>query len=1379
MIRAGVAVLAGLALLGCTRLAVGDGPVSAPAGGKPPHQRLLPAEDAKTAQHLEARVAELTAAGQLAEALKPAEEVAELRAKRQGADHYQAADARWSAEALRRVLKQDPDVRADYSRCPRLSEAASQSEAKADFKAALPRREKILAIYRKALGEDHPHTATCYNTLAYNLFALGRYAEARPLFEKALAIRRKALGEDHPETAESCNKLAENLLAQGRRAEAWPLLERALAICQKALGEDHPETAQSYNNLAVNLLAQGRYAEAGPLFEKALAIRQKTLGEEHPDTATSYNNLAMNLHAQGRYAEAGPLFERALAIKRKALGEEHTETALGYNNVAYNLDPQGRYAEARPLYEKALAINRKALGEEHPNTAKSYGNLAANLGAQGRYAEARPLYEKALAIFQKILGEKHPDTAKSYRNLASNLHTQALYAEAQRLYEKALAIHQKTLGEEHPETAKSYNDLALNLHAQGQYTEARPLTEKALAIWRKVLGEDHPETARGYNNLAYNLGEEGRYAEAGPLYERALAISRKALGEENPETARGYHNLAMNLYSQGRYAEVGPLLEKALAIYRKALGEDHPYTARIYGNLANNLRAQGRYTEAQALYEKALATRQKALGEDHPDTAKSYNNLANNLCSQGRYAEALPLHEKALAISQKAQGEDHPGTAQSYTNLAGNLVAQGRYAEAERFGQLAADCFARARVHLAAAGLDRASAAGNSSPFVGNNSPFPLLAGVLARNGKAEAAWQRFEEGLARGTGDERAARLRGTPAERARHSELAARVKHLARLVEQASPAGQPSPEQKRHRDDLLTQYRASLDDLNAFARQLEEKHGAAAGQVLARQAVQATLAPEAALVGWLDLTGAATAADPDGEHWAFVLRTKGAPATVRLRGSGPDGHWSPADTELPARLRNALQAPAGDWSALAGTLRRQRLEPLADALAARDGLPAVKQLVVLPSPALAGVPVESFADGYAVSYALSGSLYAFLRQQPRPGTTGLLALADPVFDRPARPEIPKPNLPPGGLLVTSVVAGGNAAKAGVQAGDVLLRYGETALSRRGDLKALPEAADDKQRVAVTVWRDGKELERHLRPGKLGVMLAADPAAQALTARYEADRVLAKARGGDDGQWPALPATRVEAEGLRKLFAGGEVEPLILSDSEASEQRLYDLAKSGELGKFRYLHLATHGTADDRIPLSSAVILSRDHLPDPGKQLEAGLPIFDGRLTAEEVLEQWHLNADLVTLSACQTALGKYENGEGFVGFAQALILAGSRSVCLSLWKVDDTATALLMGRFYENLLGKREGLKGSMKKADALAEAKAWLRGLSREDAARRAAKMGEGLARGKRPKLPPAAPQEVKEAEAKETAAAAADRPYAHPYYWAAFVLIGDPD
>jgi CHAT domain-containing protein len=162
---------------------------------------------------------------------------------------------------------------------------------------------------------------------------------------------------------------------------------------------------------------------------------------------------------------------------------------------------------------------------------------------------------------------------------------------------------------------------------------------------------------------------------------------------------------------------------------------------------------------------------------------------------------------------------------------------------------------------------------------------------------------------------------------------------------------------------------------------------------------------------------------------------------------------------------------------------------------------------------------------------------------------------------------------------------------------------------------------------------------------------------------------------------------------------------------------------------------------------------------------LTAGQPIPDGRLQVDEALRRWKLNADLVTLSACQTALGKYEGGEGFVGFAQALVLCGTRSVCLSLWKVNDTATALLMERFYQNLLGKRAGLDKPMAKVAALAEAKEWLRTLPLEEAVKRAASMMNADERGN--------------GSAAALAKSKEPRPFAHPYYWAAFVLVGHAD
>src|SRR5205814_4496510 len=112
--------------------------------------------------------------------------------------------------------------------------------------------------------------------------------------------------------------------------------------------------------------------------------------------------------------------------------------------------------------------------------------------------------------------------------------------------------------------------------------------------------------------------------------------------------------------------------------------------------------------------------------------------------------------------------------------------------------------------------------------------------------------------------------------------------------------------------------------------------------------------------------------------------------------------------------------------------------------------------------------------------------------------------------------------------------------------------------------------------------------------------------------------------------------------------------------------------------------------------------------------------PVFDGRLSVREIQRGWELKAELVTLSACETALGRDAGGEGFVGFTQALLMSGTRSVCLSLWKVDDTATALLMQRFYQNILGQGADPGTLMAKAVALQEAKAWLRGLTVEQVA-----------------------------------------------------------
>jgi CHAT domain-containing protein len=587
-------------------------------------------------------------------------------------------------------------------------------------------------------------------------------------------------------------------------------------------------------------------------------------------------------------------------------------------------------------------------------------------------------------------------------------------------------------------------------------------------------------------------------------------------------------------------------------------------------------------------------------------------------------------------------------------------------------------------------------------------------------------------------------------PAERQEQADLSRQLDQLAPQI--LALVSRPAPTSaERGRLTQLLEERArresALADLSARVVRRE---------IAELPAVQARLPAEAALVAWLDVSDNSGAVQ---EHWACVVRREGLPRWERLPGSGTAGAWTKEDDRLPRHVRAALaRGSTGEHAALAGKLYAQRLAPVAQHLA------GVKHLIVVPVGPMVGVPVEALTDRYTVSYAPSATLFTRLRHErpARASTPRLLAVGDPLFRPPAK-ETPRPTPPEHGLYVSAVVPGGNAAASGLRGGDVLLRYGKQTLTTPDDFKP----ASDGSPIPVQVWRDGQTLERTVQPGKLGVLLSKRPAAEEVRSRYEVERALERSARGKD--YDPLPGTRREVAALAALFRERDV----LLGADASELALERLAREGQLKQYRYLHFATHGEVDPVSMRKCALVLTQEGLPDPLKQAEQGKKVYDGKLDAGEILDTWKLDADLVTLSACQTGLGQKGAGEGLMGFSQVLLSRGARSLVLSLWKVDDTATALLMVRFYENLLGARGGKPGGsppLPKAEALREAKAWLRNLSREEARRQ----GQALPRGKGQKelpLRPAAPE--------PTPAPKDNKPYAHPYYWAAFILVGDPE
>jgi CHAT domain-containing protein len=150
---------------------------------------------------------------------------------------------------------------------------------------------------------------------------------------------------------------------------------------------------------------------------------------------------------------------------------------------------------------------------------------------------------------------------------------------------------------------------------------------------------------------------------------------------------------------------------------------------------------------------------------------------------------------------------------------------------------------------------------------------------------------------------------------------------------------------------------------------------------------------------------------------------------------------------------------------------------------------------------------------------------------------------------------------------------------------------------------------------------------------------------------------------------WTPLPYSRREVERIADVYP----EAHLYLGEGATEERAKTVARDA-----RVLHFATHGYLDDRTPLDSALMLTIPAELSPGRD--------NGLLQVWEIFESVRLDADLVVLSACGSALGRELSGEGLIGLTRAFQYAGARSVAASLWSVSDQVTAELMARFHRH---------------------------------------------------------------------------------------------
>lgn len=436
------------------------------------------------------------------------------------------------------------------------------------------------------------------------------------------------------------------------------------------------------------------------------------------------------------------------------------------------------------------------------------------------------------------------------------------------------------------------------------------------------------------------------------------------------------------------------------------------------------------------------------------------------------------------------------------------------------------------------------------------------------------------------------------------------------------------------------------------------------------------------------------------------------------------------------------------------------------------------------------------------SVVYADSATMYLNRRSVDRDSSVGrshsAVVLGGPIFTRDSGDRRDEHG-PTTGVVVASV----SSDSLRISSGDVILRYNRTDISGYDDLmKAMEEDTrrvesgerDQRGRVPVTLWREGRETETGLPREVIGCLRfdRRDPATalralaeergsfeeQAVEASVVDQVVLFGARLGP------LPGSEVEAEQVAAALERSGISTICLVGEAAT---VADLRCAVRKSPPRYLHLTNHGAmgTTDR-PYDASLALTQPATPSLDDL---------GFLRLEDLIRGWRgalRGTELVVLAACDTQRG-VKRGDSVMALPSRFFYAGAPTVIASLWKVDDTATALLMMRLYENLLGVREKPNS---KIEALQEAKAWLRGLSREEAEDECNRHGLDPAKVPshlgRPKREPGAvvsrevPDERGGLEVEpggaipaHTKAAEMSRPYKHPYYWSAFVLVGSPE
>lgn len=1235
-----------------------------------------------------------------------------------------------------------------------------------DYQKAQPHMEQALRIDRET--NDQPSEAQALNLLSLIHERLFQYGTAQEYSERALDLNRKL---KNP-TAEIDTLLGLGTISSKLFQPAQAQGHYQLALARSRELKDRPREAQALEGLsAINLTSQRPDAARDDLELQLVISREIADQDREAHTLISLGIVYFQLHQFDRAFDYG---EQGLALARKIksesneayalaiLGQNYAERgqgdkALGYLDHALRLrrklnDRQGEaqllgtlgiasmdlgdYSKAKEYYTQALSIAQTLPARQAETSA--LGNLGLVCILLGNYQEALDYFEQQRVLTKKIENRRRERDALTGMGLTYSM--MGKYEHALEPYQTSLAIS-LALGDRHGEgsTLNYLGGVYANL---GQYDRAREHHEKALVIAREVKnrsGESGSLTSLGgvYSNLS-------QYEKARQYYEESLIVVR-GLADRRSEPSV-LNGLGGVYFSLGQYEKAREYHEQALAIAREVkfpLAQVGPLNGLGFDYLSLN-----QYDKAKQYFEQGLAlSRELKYKAAQIDPLLGFGLVSDDLSQSGK---AMEFYQQSLTLIKELKNPRAEGIS---LNALGNAYLQLKQ-------------YDKARLYFEQA-LTIARQVKNKSDEANALINLGEVSLKLAQYGKARGSYDQAL-GLARevASRSSESFALNGLGDVYQKLNQLGKAGEYYQQALIIARESGSKKLEgrvlwnlmelttQQRNRrlaifygKQAINAFQAVRGNITSFDKESQHsflKDKEPAYRALAALLISQNRLPEArAILDLLKEEEFASSSLGRGE-------TRGVPlANAEARAIKTANNIVQVGREYDElfRKKESLDDPG-----------RRRLKALYDELGVANGL-HTKALAALSANSRRGDRYEDvsqeakkFQADLRDLGAGTVALYTVIVTNEKGKTTdGLIILLTPSFEkaytidvadfdktvRDFQIALKNPYLDPLPLaqrLYRKVFLQPSGVHDSTLAADLDTyfkdREDKTLMWHQdGVLRYLPMAAlHDGQQYLVEKYRNtifsresGARLnadpKTHWTALGLGVSEPREEAGVRFTALSGTEEELKRIIRSEDSPHGVLPGiVKINKDFTREAMLDGLL-----------------------LGSHPVVHISSHYSFQSADTEHSFLLLGQ------------------GRWTVAEMRKETTLfsGVDLVTLSACDTAMGG-ANGKDAEGFAFKVQDLGAKAVIASLWPVDDIGTQVLMPQFYrlrETGLTKAEAfqraqlalLRGEVKDAP----------GVPRSSEVVGGDQPGSGLTRYVRD----------------------AQRPLAHPYYWAPFILIGN--